>query len=69
MALRRSSHALYDTKYHLVWTPKYRRWVGRGDIRGRVEDIFREIALEHKMEIDRVEVSEDHVHVFISNNA
>ena len=65
MALRRSSHALYDTKYHLVWTPKYRRWVGREDIRGRIEDIFREIAIEHKMEIDRMEVSEDHVHVFL----
>ncbi|MGH7808510.1 MAG: IS200/IS605 family transposase [Thermodesulfobacteriota bacterium] len=66
MVLRRSSHALYDTKYHLVWTPKYRRWVGREDIRGRIEDIFREIAIEHKMEIDRMEVSEDHVHVFLS---
>jgi len=65
MALRRTSHALYDTKYHLVWTPKYRRWVGRGDIRDRIEDIFREIALEHKMEIDRMEVSKDHVHVFL----
>jgi putative transposase len=66
MALRRSSHALYDTKYHLVWTPKYRRWVGREDIRGRIEDIFREIAVEHQMEIDRMEVLEDHVHVFLS---
>ena len=25
MALKRTSHAIYDTKYHLVWAPKYRK--------------------------------------------
>jgi putative transposase len=66
MALRCTSHALYDTKYHLVWTPKYRRWVERGDIRNKIEGIFGEIASNHQMEIDRMEVSADHVHVFLS---
>ena len=66
MTLRRTSHAIYDTKYHLVWTPKYRRWVDRKDIRGRIEEIFQEIASNHHMEIDRIEVSPDHVHVFLS---
>ena len=66
MALRRTSHALYDTKYHLVWTPKYRRWIERGDIRSQGEKIFGEIASNHQMEIDRMEVSADHVHVFLS---
>ena len=66
MTLRRTSHAIYDTKYHLVWTPKYRRWVDRKDIRGRIEEIFQEIASNHHMEIDRIDVSPDHVHVFLS---
>ena len=66
MTLKRTPHALYDAKYHLVWTAKYRRWVDRKDIRSRIEEIFQEIASNHQMEIDRIEVSTDHVHIFLS---
>src|ERR1700757_4619254 len=66
MTLKRTPHALYDTKYHLVWTPKYRRWIDREEIRSRVEEIFQEIASNHQMEIDRIEISPDHVHIFLS---
>jgi transposase IS200 family protein len=48
-----------------VWTPKYRRRVDRKDIRSRIEELFQEIALNHQMEIDRIEVSADHIHVFL----
>jgi Transposase IS200 like len=34
--------AVYDTKYHLVWTPKYRKWILREDIREHVKQIFKE---------------------------
>ena len=66
MELKRTSHAVYDTKYHLVWAPKYRKWILRGDIRTRVEEVFREIAENHDFEIDTLEVAEDHVHIFLS---
>jgi putative transposase len=66
MELKRTSHAVYDTKYHLVWVPKYRKWILRGEIRTKVEEIFREIAENHDFEIDTLEVAEDHVHVFLS---
>ena len=44
MAIKRTSHAVYDTKYHLVWAPKYRRWIVRADIRQRAAELFRAIA-------------------------
>jgi putative transposase len=66
MELKRTSHAVYDTKYHLVWVQKYRKWILRGEIRTKVEEIFREIAENHDFEIDTLEVAEDHVHVFLS---
>ena len=66
MELKRTSHAVYDTKYHLVWTPKYRKWILRGDIRTKAEEIFKEIAVTHDFEIDTLEVAEDHVHIFLS---
>ena len=54
--IKRTSHAVYDTKYHLVWTPKYRKWILRGDIRERVRELFEEIATNHEFEIDKMEV-------------
>ncbi|WP_263834170.1 IS200/IS605 family transposase [Salinibacter sp.] len=53
-------------EYHLVWAPKYRKWILRGDIQDRVEELFREIGEQHDIEIDTLEVAEDHVHLFVS---
>ncbi len=66
MALRRTSHAVYDTGYHLVWAPKYRKWILRGDIQEQVRKLFEEIAVNYGIEIDTMEVAKDHVHVFVS---
>ncbi|MGB4547665.1 MAG: IS200/IS605 family transposase, partial [Syntrophales bacterium] len=66
MVLRGTSHAVCDTKYHLVWAPKYRKWILRGDLQVRVEEIFDEIAWSLGFVIEALEVSVDHVHVFSS---
>ncbi len=66
MGLKRTSHAVYDTKYHLVWAPKYRKWILRGEIQEFTEKIFREIADKHDFGIEALEVSKDHVHIFLS---
>ena len=66
MVLQRTSHAVYDTKYHLVWAPKYRKWILRGDIKERVKSVFEEIARNHEFAIDTLEMDKDHVHIFLS---
>jgi putative transposase len=66
MAIRRASHCVYDTRYHLVWAPKYRKWVLHGAIRQRVRELFCEIAGHHGFEIEELEVDKDHVHLFLS---
>ncbi len=66
MVIKRTSHAVYDTKYHLVWAPKYRKWILRGEIRSRVGELFEGIAGNHDFEIDTLEISKDHVHIFLS---
>ena len=40
---RKSSHTVYDIKYHLVWITKYRKPVLRADSALRVRDLIREI--------------------------
>ena len=66
MATKRASHCVYDTRYHLVWAPKYRKWVLQGDIRRRAAELFQEIAHHHGFEIEAMEVDRDHVHLFLS---
>ena len=66
MPVKRTSHTVYDAKYHLVWAPKYRKWILRDDIQRRVGEIFREIAATHDIEIDTMEIARDHVHLFVS---
>ena len=64
-ALRRSSHAVYDLKYHFVWIPKYRKRILTPEIADYAKQVFRKTAEEYDMVIDTMEVVEDHVHIFL----
>ena len=64
--IRRAAHCAYDTQYHLVWAPKYRKWVLEGEIRKRVKELFLEISKHHGFAIQEMEVDKDHVHMFLS---
>jgi putative transposase len=63
---RKSSHTIYDIKYHIVWITKYRKPVVRGEIAERLRDLIREICKARDIEILKGHVSRDHVHVFLS---
>jgi len=69
---RKSSHTVYDLKYHIVWITKYRkpilhgRVLGRGEIAERVRDLIREICKAKDVEILKGHVSKNHVHIFVS---
>jgi len=63
---RRSSHTVYDIKYHFVWITKYRKPVLRGEIAERVRDLIREICKAKDIEIIKGHVSKDHIHIFVS---
>jgi putative transposase len=64
-SIKRTRHAVYDLKYHFVWTPKYRKQILRGDVAELVEATIRRIAEEYEWAIDELAVQEDHVHVFM----
>ena len=60
------SHAVYDTRYHLVWTPKYRKWILDGEVRDTVKELFKEILAARDCEVIEMEIAGDHVHIFAS---
>lgn len=66
MGVKRASHCVYDTRYHLVWAPKYRKWVLQEAIRQRVKELFQDIAGHHGCEIEAMEVDKGPVHLFLS---
>jgi putative transposase len=63
---KRTYHAVYDLKYHLVLIPKYRKSLLLGSIEKRLKELFYEIAEEHDFEILEMELMPDHVHLFVS---
>ena len=65
MGVRRTKHAVYDLKYHLVWIPKYRKHTLSGEVSGYLKEVFQRIAVEYEFRIDTMEVMEDHVHIFV----
>ena len=63
---RKSSHTVYDLKYHIVWVTKYRKPVLRGEVAERVRELIREICKVNDVEILKGHISKDHVHIFVS---
>lgn len=63
---RKSSHTVYDLKYHLVWITKYRKPVLTGAVAIRLRELIREICKTKDVEILKGHISRDHIHVFVS---
>jgi len=63
---RKSSHTVYDIKYHIVWITKYCKPILRADIAQRMRELIREICRSNDVEIIKGYISHDHVHIFVS---
>ena len=63
---RKTSHSVYDIKYHLVWITKYRKPMLAGAVARRLRELIREICKTMDIEIIKGHVSKDHVHLFLS---
>jgi putative transposase len=63
---RKTSHAVYDIKYHLVWSTKYRKKVLYGQVAERLRELIREICKGNEIDIIKGSISRDHVHLFLS---
>lgn len=62
----RSSHSVYDCRYHLVWSTKYRkRALVEPEEKASCKEILRETAEQYGFKIHELEVDADHVHIYI----
>jgi putative transposase len=63
---RKTTHAVYDIKYHIVWITKYRKSVITGKLATRVQELIRLICKNNDVEILGGHVSKDHIHLLVS---
>ncbi len=58
MNIKRLSHAVYDTKYHLVWAPQYHKWILKDKVREAAGEFFCEILTVRDCEVEELK---DHI--------
>jgi putative transposase len=51
--------------YHIVWIPKYRKRVLKGEIAKRIEELLRQCADMNRWEIHELNVQTEHVHMLV----
>jgi putative transposase len=60
------SHVLYQCKYRIVWCPKYRYRVLKGQVKTFVEETLKMLCEWKKIEIIELNVRIDHIHVILA---
>ena len=60
------NHSTWECKYHVVFTPKYRKKALFGQIRRHLGTVFRELAQRKECKIEEGHLMPDHVHMLIS---
>jgi putative transposase len=65
---KKSNKAVYNLGYHLIWCPKYRRKILYGEVETRLKELFYEKAEELKIEIIKLEIMPDHIHMFVKGS-
>lgn len=59
-------NCVYQTAYHVVWCPKYRRDVLTGKVANAVEQALNAICAEREWLVVSKEIQPDHIHLFSS---
>jgi len=62
---KQSKTAVYNIGYHLIWCPKYRRKILVGEVAERLEELLFEKAKKIEVEIAKMEIMPDHIHLFV----
>ena len=59
------SHSIWHCQYHIIWTPKYRYSVLKGEVKKEVELCIRTYASQQKCIVVELNVGIDHVHLLV----
>src|SRR3954467_1735054 len=60
------NHTTWECKYHVVFSPKYRKKLLFGQIKRQLGTVFHELARRKECKIEQGHLMPDHVHILIS---
>ena len=60
-----ASHCKYLIQYHIIWCPKFRFAVLKGDVESKLKEILQQICEKYHYQIKVLEVMPDHIHIFV----
>ena len=63
---QKSSHSVWECKYHIVFIPKYRQKMIYGNLRKELREVFHRLSLQKECRIEEGYLMKDHVHMLIS---
>ena len=61
----KASHSLWHCQYHIIWTPKYRFRILKGDVKREVEECIKLFSSQLKCIIVELNVVDDHIHLLV----
>ncbi len=59
------SHSIWHCQYHIVFVPKYRFKILKGEIAKEVEKCIRIVSEQKRCKIVELNIQEDHVHLLV----
>lgn len=62
----KSSHVVYDIKYHIIWVTKYRYPVLRGNVASRARELIRQGCTARGVTILQGSIGKEHIHLLVS---
>lgn len=60
-----ASHCKYLVQYHIIWCPKFRFSVLKGDVEFKLKEILQQICDKYSYGIKALEIMPDHIHIFL----
>ena len=59
-------NCVYQTAYHVIWCPKYRKRILKGEIAKALRLAITAICIEREWPILTLEIQPDHIHLFVT---
>lgn len=59
------AHTKHRLMIHIVWIPKYRKRILKGDLAKRIDELLRECADVNRWKIEELNIQPDHVHMVL----
>jgi putative transposase len=66
MGVITNRNCVYQTAYHVIWCPKYRRDVLTGQVAEEMGAILDKLCAEQSWPVVSKEIQPDHIHLFLS---